>query len=970
MDRLPLDYAAIRRRLEGQGGPRYWRCLEQLADEPAFAAFVAAEFPGVAPDMDRRRFLQLMGASLALAGLAGCGGPPEQGVPYVVAPERVVPGEARWYATAVTLGGYAQPVLGCTHVGRPTKLEGNPQHPASQGAATAFTQAEILRLYDPDRSQAPRYLGRETTWEAFGRAAAELAAGLDARAGQGLHVLLGASSSPTLQRQLDALQARWPQARLYRFEPWEGQAYAAAERAFGRPLELRPRFERAEWVVSFEDDWLGPGPHQLAQARAWSERKRRAAHGEGEARLLVLESQPSPTGAKAAERRRIEPARLRVQVRALAAALGAGEAPPLPEAERRWIERLAGGLLARRGRCLITVGAYTPLDVQAAVHWLNQRLGNLGRTLELSAPVLCLEAGGRPLADLPALVAAMGAGEVDTLLILDSNPVYGAPGGLDFRAALERVPLRIHAGPYYDETAAHCHWHLSLAHALDGWGDARAADGSVCLMQPLVRPFYSCRSPTEILALLQGEQSPDGQALVRRTWRALDEAAWREALERGYLEGTAFSPLALSAAPPAWQDDAPAAAGLNVCMRPDPCVWDGRFANLGWLQELPKPISKLTWDNVIGLSPALGERLGIANGDRVRVSVAGASVEGPAWVTPGQADATLSLFAGYGRRRAGRVGNDLGYDLAPLRSAEQPWLRTGAELVRLESHTRLATTQPHHVPPAREPIRSLPRDEAYRERPPAEPKPTFRAPSPPRDVTWGMVIDLEQCIGCNACVVACQAENNVPVVGKEQVGLGRSMHWLRVDHYYSGDPAAPRSAFQPVPCMHCEQAPCESGCPVNATLHGPDGLNEQIYNRCIGTRTCASYCPYKVRRFNWFDWTGGDPPAIQAQRNPNVTVRSRGVMEKCTYCVQRISAARIAARAEGRPIADGEVQTACQQSCPTQAIVFGDLGDPDARVNRERHTRRHYALLEELNTRPKTTYLGLVEQPPRDGDEP
>ncbi|MFL9813290.1 TAT-variant-translocated molybdopterin oxidoreductase [Stutzerimonas sp. VN223-3] len=963
MERTPLDYSVIRQRLEGQHGPRYWRSLEQLADEPAFVEFVDAEFPGIAPAMDRRRFLQLMGASMAMAGLAGCGQEPEHGVPYVVQPEKVIPGEARWYATAVPFAGYAQPVLGRTHVGRPTKLEGNPDHPSSLGAATAFTQAAILQLYDPDRSQAPRYQGRGTTWNAFQTVAFERAAEWDASGGRGLHLLAGASSSPTLQRQFAELLKRWPEARLYRFEPWQGDAYTATEQATGQPLETHYRFENAEWVLSFEHDWLGAGPHELPHALGWSERKRRAARGEGEARLFVIEALSTVTGAKASERRRVEPTELRSYVQALAAALGEGSAPPLPGDAQRWIETLAEGLQARRGRCLITAGEFAPLDVQAAVHWLNQRLGNIGHTLEYTQPITWIEAGGRRLDDLPALTTAMEHGEVEALLMLDCNPVHTAPGNLEFERLLQQVPLRIHAGLYYDETAAHSHWHLPLSHALDGWCDMRAADGSVCLAQPLVRPFYSSRSPDEILALLQGQLTPDARAMVRQTWQSLDDRAWREALERGFIRASAYEPVEVTVKPPRWDSVEPQ-EGLTVLFRPDPSVWDGRFANLGWLQELPKPISKLTWDNVIGISPSLSEQRGISSGDRLQATIDGAFIEGPAWVMPGQADATLSLFGGYGRTRAGRVGDGLGYNVAPLRTADDPWMRSGAVLTRLEGQIELASTQPHHVLAGKDLIRCLPREEAYQYEPPKPAQPTLYPPQAKSDTAWGMVIDLDQCIGCNACVVACQAENNVPVVGKEQVQMGREMHWLRVDHYYGGDPREPKSAFQPVPCMHCDQAPCEVGCPVNATVHGPDGLNEQIYNRCIGTRTCSSYCPYKVRRFNWYNLTADDPPALQAQRNPNVTVRGRGVMEKCTYCVQRISEARIAARIEDREISDGEVKTACQQTCPTQAIVFGNLLDPAAEVNRERHTKRHYALLEELNTRPKTTYLGLVEDAP------
>ena len=969
-EHTPLDWEAIRKRLETERGPRYWSSLEQLADEPVFSQFVEAEFPSTAPQMDRRRFLQVMGASLAMAGLAGCS-KPEKGVPYVVQPEKTIPGEAQWYASLVAFAGYAQPVLGRTHVGRPTKLEGNPDHPASRGASTAIIQAAILQLYDPDRSQIPRFKGVDATWDSFQRVASELTERLDQTRGRGLHLLLPGSSSPTLRRQLGEVVQRWPEARLYRDEPYEGDHYRAAERAFGRPVETRYRFEAAEWVLSFEHDWLGTGPQELAHAVRWGERKRRAAQGEGEARLLMVESVPTLTGARASERRRIEPDELPRHVQALAAALGEGDGPdqPLSAAHQRWIEAAAEGLRARAGRCLITAGPCTPLDVQAAVHRLNARLGNVGRTLDYSEPVLWLDAGGQRLGDLPTLVEAMRGGQVEALLMLGCNPVYTAPAELAVAEALGRVPLRIHAGLYYDETAANSHWHLPLTHDLDGWHDARAVDGSVCLGQPLVRTFYSSRTLSEVLALLQGDLAPDARAELRKSWQALDEGAWRQALERGFLPDSALPAVQVEARAIGRGLSAVPAEGLTLRFMPDPCVWDGRLANLGWLQELPKPITKLTWDNVIGLAPKLAEEHALANGDMVRVTLDGQTVLGPVWIMPGHAERTLSLYAGYGRTRAGRVGDDRGYDPSPLRTAAEPWVRRGARLEKTGESLPLATTQPHHIPRGKEIIRSEPVGEAYRKVPVApkyrfEQAKTLYSPTPPSEPVWGMTIDLEQCIGCNACVIACQAENNVPTVGKEQVAEGRNMHWLRVDHYYRGDPAEPESsAFQPVPCMHCEQAPCEVGCPVGATVHGPDGLNEQIYNRCIGTRTCSSYCPYKVRRFNWFDWTGDDEPSIQLQRNPNVTVRSRGVMEKCTYCVQRISEARIAARMEGRTEADGEVVTACQQACPTQAIVFGDLSRPDARVRNGRDTQRHYALLEEVGTKPKTTYLGLVELP-------
>ncbi len=967
MDRPTLDYVAIRRHLKEQRGAHYWHSLEELTNDPTFQALLDAEFPAGAEPMDRRRFLQLMGASLALGGLAACGPTPGTAVPYVAQPEIIVPGKSLYYATAVEFAGYAQPVLGRTHVGRPTKLEGNPQHPASGGRCDAFTQAAILQLCDPDRSKGPRFKGSNSTWSAVERMVSELQPQLDRSKGKGMHVLMGANSSPTLHRQLKLMQRRWPDTAFYQFEPFEGQRYGAAQRAFGRAVETHYVLDKAQLILSFEDDFLGAGPKQTAHALSWAGRRSAAAKGEGESRLVMVQASPTLTGAKATQTRPIAPSQLRGYVRALAAALGEGSALPLPEQEQRWIDSLAQALQARRGDCLIMAGAQLPMDLQAAVHRLNERLGNVGRTVMYTDPILLTDVGEQSLGDVRTLTRAMQSGEVRTLLVLDANPAYSAPGDLSFREAMEGVPLRIHAGLYYDETGARSHWHLPLSHRLDNWSDARAADGSVCIAQPLVQPFYSTRSSGEIVAMLTAHPVLDAQGQVRETWSMISTQQWREAVSLGFIDGSAL-PCVQVKAGPVWFDEpsrqVSGQTGLEVQFRPDPCVWDGRFSNLGWLQELPKPITKLTWDNVIGVPLFVAEQQGLSNGDIVRVTANDRWVEGPAYVMPGQAQTVITLFAGYGRERDGRVGTGLGYDYAALRRGDSPWLLTGASLAPTGEKANLAFTQMQHNQIGHELIRHLPRAEAIGPAVFQEAQPTLYPPHATHNPSWGMLIDTDQCIGCNACVVACQAENNVAVVGKEQVAKGRIMHWLRVDHYYEGSPLSPKSTFLPVPCMHCERAPCEVGCPVNATVHGPDGLNEMIYNRCIGTRTCASYCPYKVRRFNWYDWTAEDEPSIQAQRNPNVTVRARGVMEKCTYCVQRISEARIEAKKQHREIADGEVLTACQQTCPTQAILFGDLSQQNSAVNKARDSIRHYALLQELNTGPKTTYLAAI----RDSD--
>jgi Fe-S-cluster-containing dehydrogenase component len=572
-------------------------------------------------------------------------------------------------------------------------------------------------------------------------------------------------------------------------------------------------------------------------------------------------------------------------------------------------------------------------------------------------------------ASFAVLAADMAAGKVGVLLILDANPAYAAPADSGFIAALAKVPLSVHAGLHRDETARRCHWHAPLEHDLETWSDGRAVDGTASLIQPLVQPFYAVRSRHVILENLLGRQGVDGRDVVAQTWRdswAGDfDARWTQALRQGFIDGSAAAEVKASPVSRAAPDEMVASEELELIFRPDPSVWDGRFANNPWLQELPKPLNTVTWDNILAISPALAREHGLANGDLARVTVGGRTLDAACWITPGQARQTLTAFLGYGRWLPDQVGDGHGYDAYPMRTTAQPWRVGGVTLAKANGKVRLASTQSDQALGGdQDLVRTVARDQATAAKPPKHQALSFY-PQNTRDnkvtsPSWGMSIDTDLCIGCNACVTACDAENNIAMVGKTMVAEGRQMHWLRVDHYYEGGVDAPTDHFQPVPCMHCEEAPCEIGCPVGATVHSPDGLNLQVYNRCIGTRTCSSYCPYKVRRFNWFDLTGKDSPEQQAQRNPNVTVRSRGVMEKCTYCIQRISAARIEAKIEGREIADGEVKTACQQTCPTDAIVFGDVTDPKSAVSVRKAVARDYVLLEEENTRPRTSYLARI----------
>jgi MoCo/4Fe-4S cofactor protein with predicted Tat translocation signal len=939
-------------------GRRMWLGIEELSDDPAFQAWVDVEYPAAATfaPTARREFLKLMGASFALAGLTGCEKSPfVAALPYVDQPETETPGIPRYYATAVTFDGYAQPVIATTYSGRPTKLDGNPDHPATQGRSDIFMQAAVLGLYDPDRAQGPTRHGEPVTWSEVASALLELRGSWSSRHGEGLRVLVGPTTSPTLLRQLDALLEQFPQARLHAHESVGSAARrGVTAAAYGEALDIQYLPESCDVMVSFDDDWLGPGPGQVRNALAWSVARRRFTDRPG-IQLHVAESIPSATGAMASSRLAADASRMPILAQALAGALGVAgaSAADLAPAERDWIGAAAAACQQANVRALVTSG---PFGAAATALWIariNDAVKSTRTALRFMAP-MAARAGAGTLTDL---VADMHAGRVESLVIIDVNPAYTAPGSLGFGEALQRVRISLHLGLQRDETGHSCEWQLPLAHALESWGDARAVDGTATIIQPVITPFYDVRTVHQIMAMMLGEISPAADQPVRQTWQATFgddfDGRWRQALHDGFVQNSAAAPREAEAGAKAVPSGI-TGDGLDIVFRPDPSVWDGQFANVGWLQELPKPLTTLTWGNIVSVSPALAKRIGIGNGDHVEATIRDRRVSGPAWITPGQADNTIALYLGYGRKRAGRVGDGLGYDAYDVRPADQPWLTKGS-LRRVAGAATLAVTQLHHRMDGFDFVREVTRENPTLPKP--EPQPSLYPEKAPGKVAWGMVIDLDSCIGCNACVMACTAENNVPVVGKAQVEAGREMHWLRIARYYTGEVEAPRSYFQPVPCMHCEDAPCEMGCPVHATTHSPEGVNQMVYNRCIGTRTCSSYCPYKVRRFNFLDYrTPADSPE-QAVHNPEVTLRSRGVMEKCTYCTQRIEAAHATADKESRPLRDGDVVTACQGACPTQAITFGNVSDPDSAVARLRQDGRHYVLLEELGTRPRTTYL-------------
>jgi len=992
-----LDLSSVRARIDQatahdaaeKTGPEYWRSLEELAGSQEFQDALHREFPKGASEwvdsVSRRGFLKVMGASLGLAGMTGCVRLPlEPIVPYVRQPENVVPGRPMYYATASTLGGYASPLLVESHLGRPTKIEGNDQHPASLGGTDIFAQVSLLGLYDPDRSQTVMSMGDVRSWQAFLSAIRGPLSAQKALQGAGIRILTPTISSPTLADQLRNFLKIYPQAKWHVYEPVNrDNVLEGAKLAFGQPIETRYDFSKADVIVSLDADFLSAGFHgNTRYIRDFAKRRNPDAPMN---RLYVVESTPTSTGAKADHR---WPVRA-TEVLEVAKMMGErlfGQHGPAQSASDFAVGAYQD-LVNHREAGVVLVGDHQPPAVHALAHAINHQLGNIGTTVFYSDPV-----DANPVnqtESIKDLVADMRAGKVDLLVILGGNPAYDAPADLNFADALtsSKIPLRVHHGLYQNETAELCQWHVNQAHELESWGDARAYDGTVSIIQPLIAPLYNGKSALEFVALLSGQSDATGYDLVRNYWQKQHagtdfEQFWRKSLHDGWIAGTAFGPKDLrfaSVSPKIGEPPKSDPNAIELNIRRDPTIHDGQFSNNGWLQELPKPMTKLTWDNAILIGPRMAERLGIKTEDVVELELNGKKIQGPVWIQAGHPDNSVTITLGYGRTRAGRVGTAQGFNAYALRTTTAPWTASGVKIKKTGDTYKLASTQGYqsmdtpdggHRPLVRETTL-----EEYRKEPKfaQEDEPahglTLYTPYPydKEDYSWGMTIDLNSCVGCNNCMVACQSENNIAVVGKEQTALGRHMHWIRVDAYYQGDRDNPKAFFQPVPCMQCENAPCEVVCPVGATNHTTEGVNDMVYNRCVGTLYCSNNCPYKVRRFNFLLFQDWDTPQYKMMRNPDVSVRSRGVMEKCTYCVQRINERRIDAEREDRKINDGshenELQTACQQSCPAGAITFGNINDPNSKVSKLKSQARNYSLLGELNTRPRTTYLAEVRNP-------
>jgi MoCo/4Fe-4S cofactor protein with predicted Tat translocation signal len=1009
-----LTLERAREFMKNKRGRQYWRSLDQLARRDDFGAMLEQEFPRQAAGsegVDRRDFLRFMGASLAIGGLTACTRQPvEKIVPYVKAPEDLIPGKPAFYATALSLGGYGYGLVMTSNHGRPTKAEGNPKHPASLGATDVFGQGSVYGLYDPDRSQAILNRGRPSGWDAFLKEFNAALEGVTPTAGMGLRVVSETVTSPTLAAQMKEFQTKFPQAKWIQYEPVNrDNLHAGTNLAFGEVLEPVYHLEKAKVIVSVDSDFLSFGPGHLRYARDFAAGRNTTVEASKVemSRLYVIESGLTVTGSSADNRLPVAPSQIEGVVRALAHELGLEVSESDAGSSKHFVEALAADLKKNLGAAVVIAGEHLSPMTQALVHSINGMLKASDSTVTYHEPVEVV--AGYQTESLKALADDLNAGKVDLLVLLGGNPVYYAPADLKLPAAIEKARFVVHLGLYADETAFVSHWHIPEAHFLEGWSDVRAFDGTASIVQPLIEPLYKGKSIHEMTSALLGRSAKKGYEIVKDNWAQKlgegdAEANWRKALHDGFIAGTAGKSKAVKARNDvlSLKKIAVEGKGLELVFAPDYSTYDGRFANNGWLQETPRSTTKIVWDNALLVGPATAEKNGLNDSDVVEITTKSASLKAAVFRVPGIAENTAVLNLGYGRTKGGRVQEGSGFNACSIRSSSSPWFDF-ATVAKTGDHYEIVTTQHQHELP----LDSEPQETSLKEF--AE-KPEYVQRKHNRGATldafkknehfakkteeaeydengnvisiypdfdyskgnqWGMVFNLSACIGCNACMIACVAENNIAVVGKDQSRRQRSMHWIRVDRYFSGDKNAPNISFQPVPCQHCENAPCEAVCPVAATTHSRDGINQMVYNRCVGTRYCSNNCPYKVRRFNFYKFSDHETPSFKLMRNPNVTVRARGVMEKCTYCIQRIAAARIegkkksitdAARAEHN-VLPGEVVTACQQACPTKAITFGDINNEKDPVFALRNNPLNFAMIAELATRPRTTYLARVRNP-------
>ncbi len=950
---------------------RQWRSVEELAGDPAFLEHAAQEFPSLGEALaalgpsphGRRQALRLLGAALAMGGLAGCyaGEPGGVLIPAVRVPPGLVPGQPDHYATAHVHAGYAMGTVVTHQMGRPIKVEGNLGHPSSLGATSAFAQAEVLSFYDPQREMQVNQRGELSDRQHLLTAISGARSRLTETKGEGFRLLTGTVTSPTLAAQIDALLHAYPAARWHQWEPFNrDSALQGAQIAYGQPLDVLPHLEQADVIVGIDSNLIEDAPGWVRFARDFASR-RNPTRTQTMSRVYAVEPAPTLLGSVADHQFIAGPREMHRIITALAAGIMGGA--PVTNAPK-WVTEVVADLKAHQGRAFISAGPNQPAEVQGLVHAMNEALGGRGRTYDLIVPVAYdPRLQGDSLAEL---AADMHASKVSTLLIVDTNPVFTAPGSLDFVEALQKVATSFALAREPNETGQLASWLAPMTHPWESWDDARGHDGTATIMQPQSLPLYNGVAAAEMVAMFANPFAGTALTLVQETWRKQAGSdfnrIWHDSLAAGVVANTASAKSLAQLRPEAGriplQDPA---SGLQILFRPDPSISDGRYANNPWLQELPRPLNKMTWDNPLLIPPALANSLHLGNADMVEITIGNARLTAPVWMQPGQASDVVVAWCGNGRHVAAGAGHDAGFDFYPLTGRGM-----AATVTKAEGRYELASTIYHNLlfPDVTHIVKHATLQE-FLERPTfakSPERPEIYHRRPPGPAAWAMSVDLNACIGCNACVIACQAENNIPTVGKAEVEREREMHWLRIDRYYEGTVDAPDTYFQPMLCMHCEKAPCELVCPVGATVTDSEGLNVMVYNRCIGTRFCSNNCPYKVRRFNFFAFADEQRrPAVSW--NPNVTVRARGVMEKCSYCLQRIAAARIAADRENRPVGPQEVRTACQAACPTRAFTFGDKSNPSSDVAKRKQSPLDYALLEDQHTHPRTTYEARVSNP-------
>jgi MoCo/4Fe-4S cofactor protein with predicted Tat translocation signal len=973
-------------------GKNYWRSLEQLDNSTEYVNFVKNEFPDGTFDLpngiSRKKFLSLMGASLAMAGLVGCRRPVEKIIPHVIEPENIIPGVPKHYSTSFSIAGDVYGAVVENHEGRPTKIEGNPSHPLTKGKSNSWLQGTILDLYDPDRLKNITNSKKEAKLSDFLTIWNTLTKKYASTNGEGFAVLTETTNSPTFERLKNLFIDNFPKVDWVTWEPISDENILNGIKDIsGSSVIPKYTIGKAKVIVSLDSDFLNTETNSISNTFDFSNARRVKSEKNEMNRLYVIENSLSLTGGMADHRYRLTSSQMGELTLTLISELKelglniSAKKPSSNVIDKTWVKELAKDLFKNKGKSLVMAGRGLSSDIHALVFAINNTLSNLGNTVEYFTTD---NSSLSDTAKFGKFSKKLNSGKISTLIMFGGNPVYNAPSNFNFANGLKRVNNTIHLSTQENETSTLSDWVINKSHALESWGDTKTAFGDFAITQPQIEPLFNGISSIEFLARLTGDMTT-GYELVRTTWSSILDKNFNQKWDRVLHDGiftknlksvksrvktnlTKFIPKSNSK--------------LEIVFKTSPSLFDGRFANNGWLQETSDPITKLAWDNVALMSHSTAQSLNVKNNDMIAIKNENGKIEIPVWVMPGHADNSISIELGYGRTVCGRIGDNVGQNAYLLRDSNSMWLTSDVMITKLNKTMLLACTQDHHgldteklaADAIQERLPMIYREstfEEYQNNPKFVEEYDSKIPlksmwdeheykdSP----QWGMSIDLNVCTGCNACSVSCQSENNIPIIGKEQVEKGREMSWMRMDRYYTGDMDNPEVAIQPVNCQHCEMAPCEQVCPVAATTHTEDGLNGMTYNRCVGTRYCANNCPYKVRRFNFYNYTKDLPEIVQMAQNPDVTVRFRGVMEKCTFCVQKINQAKIKVNNENRELVDGDVVSACQQSCPADAIVFGDLTDPNSKISLAKKENRDYALLGELNLKPRVTYLAKLRNP-------